>query len=389
MLEYLQKSTGVFNQNGMIEYEELRQMKLRVQSGEKNLWHGFISFNEENSERIDHPEKCIALVKSVFAEFFRDAGFDPKNMDLMCSLHLDRPHHLHIHYQFWEQEPKIKNERAAGFKYRVKGKIQMSAIDKMTERLNAYTLDDDLARKRDKAVEALFKRSDFSKAKYKDISTRMMRALAEKIPKGASFQYGRKDMIPYRNDVDDIVEMIAATDNTVFWAYDAFREELKKKEKDLQSIMGNYYKERMQKDGIFKENMTDASDEFGVKHIQTIDRLEWDYRRRLGNVVLKKVRFIQDNTYRYDKKKKHKANDKNLKRNISVSNRIIRRSLSDMFSSVLSWFSPQTRTYGNRLKEIEEEMRAEHEREKWQQKKETAVEPPSQKNNSRYNWGKE
>jgi hypothetical protein len=288
MLEYLQKSTGVFNQSGMLEYEELRQMKLSAQSGEKNLWHGFISFNEENSEKIDHPEKCIALVKSVFGEFFRDAGFDPSNMDLMCALHLDRPRHLHIHYEFWEKEPKVKNERAAGIKYRAKGKIPMDAIDKMTERLNAYTLDDDLARKRDDAVDALHHcGGDFTKAKFTDAATKMMKELAEIIPRNASFQYGRKDMIPFRNKVDDIVEFIAATDDNVFWADNAFREELKKKEKALQSIMGNYYKERMKKDGVFKDDadMADASDLFGVKQIQTIDRLEWDYRRRLGNVI--------------------------------------------------------------------------------------------------------
>jgi hypothetical protein len=270
MLEYLQKSSGVFNQNGMIDYEEVKRMKLRAQSGEKVLWHGFISFNEENSEKIDHPEKCIALVKSVFNEFFREAGFDADNMDLMCALHLDRPHHLHVHYEFWEKEPKIKNERAAGFKYRAKGKIQMSAIDKMTERLNAYTLDDDLANKRDNAVSALYKRNDFSRANSKDIATKLMKELAEKIPKGSSFQYGRKDMIPFRNDVDWIVETIALTDNSVFWADNDFREELKKKEKALQGIMGNYYKERMRKDGIFKEYMTDAADLSGVKHIQTM-----------------------------------------------------------------------------------------------------------------------
>ena len=85
MLEYLQKSTGVFNQHGMLSKEEVKEMKRRAQTGEKNLWHGFISFDKENSHKIDDPEKCIALVKQMFGEFFRDAGFEPDNMDLMCA----------------------------------------------------------------------------------------------------------------------------------------------------------------------------------------------------------------------------------------------------------------------------------------------------------------
>ena len=64
MLEYLQKSTGVFNQNGMLKKREVKAMKKRMQTGEKR--HAFISFNKENSNKIDDPEKCIALVKQVF-----------------------------------------------------------------------------------------------------------------------------------------------------------------------------------------------------------------------------------------------------------------------------------------------------------------------------------
>ena len=87
MLEYLQKSTGVFNSSGMLSKEEVKEMKARVQSGEKNIWHGFISFDEQHSEFIDHPEKCIALVKQMFGEFFKDIGLDKDNIDLMCALH--------------------------------------------------------------------------------------------------------------------------------------------------------------------------------------------------------------------------------------------------------------------------------------------------------------
>ena len=189
MLEYLQKSTGVFNQNGMLTKEQVKEMKRRAQTGEKNLWHGFISFNKENSEQIDDPEKCIALINQTFGQFFKDAGFNPDNMDLMCALHLDRPEHLHIHYVFWEKEPKVKNQRAAGFKYRAKGKIPLEVIDKMTERLNAYTINDDLANKRDEVIKAFYKREDFAQAKSRDIATKYMKELANKIPKDASFQY--------------------------------------------------------------------------------------------------------------------------------------------------------------------------------------------------------
>lgn len=382
MLEYLQKSTGVFNQDGMLSKEQVKEMRKRAQTGEKNLWHGFISFNKENSDKIDDPEKCIALIKQTFGQFFKDAGFNPDNMDLMCALHLDRPEHLHIHYVFWEKEPKVKNQRAAGYKYRAKGKIPLDVIDKMTERLNAYAIDDDIAHKRDDVIKAFYKREDFARAKSRDIATRYMKELADKIPKDASFQYGRKDMIPYRDDIDFIAETIISTDRKTFQADMAFKEEMDKKEKALQSIMGNYYKARLKKDNTFKEYMTDAADIAGVKSIETIDRLRWDYKRRLGNIVLKKVREIQRQTYKRNPRRKYKTNDKNLKRKLAISSRKVRGIMDGLFGSVAELFSPETTTYRNRLREIEEEMQEEYEKENRPQATE------QKPTNGKWNWGK-
>ena len=191
----------------------------------------------------------------------------------------------------------------------------------------------------------------------------MMKELAEKIPEKASFQYAKKDMAKYRKDVDDIVEAVAMVDENVYKADRAFRKELERKEIALKNIMGKYYEKRMKEDNVFKEHMTDASDIFGLKHIRTIDRLEWDYRRRLGNIVLKRVKYIQENTYKYNRARKRKCNDKSIKRNIAVSNDKIGRELSCFFGSVFDLFLPETQAYSNRLQEIEQEMKEETEKE--------------------------
>lgn len=238
MLEYLQKSTGVFNQDGMLTKEQVKEMRKRAQTGEKNIWHGFISFNKENSDKIDDPEKCIALIKQTFGQFFKDAGFDPDNMDLMCALHLDRPEHLHIHYVFWEKEPKVKNQRAAGYKYRAKGKIPLDVIDKMTERLNAYTIDDDLAKKRQKVVEELTRTSnEYDLAHLNDILRSWLKELADELPKDKPLWYGSKDMKDYRPRIDLVAEWLIDLDDKTSEADHAFRDELRKKEQALKGIM--------------------------------------------------------------------------------------------------------------------------------------------------------
>ena len=170
-------------------------------------------------------------------------------------------------------------------------------------------------------------------------------------------------MAMYRREIDGIVEAVAMVDEDVCAADGAFRAELMRKETALKSIMGKYYAKRMKDDGVFKEEMTNASEFFGLKHIRTIDRLEWDYRRRLGNIVLKKVKYIQVNTYKYNRTKKRKANDKSIKRHIAVSDNKIGRELSNFFGSVFDLFLPETQAYSNRLREIEREMKEEKEKE--------------------------
>ncbi len=363
ILEYLQKSTGVFNHNGMLSKDEVNDMKFRVKNGEKNIWHGFISFDEQNSEKIDSPDRCIALIKQTFRPFFIDAGFDPDNMDLMCSLHLDRPTHLHIHYCFWEKKPNVKNKRAAGYIYRKKGKIKFEAIANMTERLNAFTLDDELIKKRNAVEKAIWNRRDFSKAHRDDLAMRSMRRLAKDLPEDISWRYGSKDMEPYRSMIDDVVEAILFTDDKLYGLDYEFKQELERKEAALKGIMGKFYKEKLKKDMVFTEHMTDAADVAGIKSIKSIERLKWDYKRRLGNIVLHKVKYIRDNTFRYDTSKKHKTNDRYLKRKITIAERKIKSNLNGFLFSLFGAFEPEISAYSNRLREIEKEIQAEHEHE--------------------------
>lgn len=383
MLKYLQKSTGVFNQDGMLSKEQVKEMRKRAQTGDKNLWHGFISFNKENSEEIDHPEKCIALVKQTFGQFFKDAGFDKDNMDLMCALHLDRPEHLHIHYVFWEKVPKIKNHRAAGYKYRAKGKISMDAIDKMTERLNAYTIDDDLAKKCRMAVDELMITSkEYNIAHINDILRQKLKDLANDLPKDKPSWYGSKEVAPYRTKIDTVAKWLIDLDERTSKADRAFRKELREKEQKLQSIMGNYYKNRKEREMQIVQTLNGFTDiGAGVKTLHTIEALEWDYRRRLGNIVLKKVRDIQRETYKRNPKRKYKTNDKNLKRNLAISARKVRGIMDGLFSSVAELFSPETESYRNRLSEIEEEMHEKYEEENRPQEEIKPI-------NSKWNWGK-
>ena len=146
--------------------------------------------------------------------------------------------------------------------------------------------------------------------------------------------------------------------------------------------MGKYYKARLEVEKKTMESEPPAYYENYLANIHSIEKLEWDYKRRMGNIVLKKVRYIQDHTYRYDKKRKHKTNDKYIKRNLAISDRIIRRSINGFFDSIAALFTPEVTSHSNRLREIEEEIKQQHNQEL--QEEQQFV---SSKQN-RWTWGK-
>ena len=124
------------------------------------------------------------------------------------------------------------------------------------------------------------------------------------------------------------------------------------------------------------EGFTEIGD--GLKTLHTIEALEWDYRRRLGNIVLRNVSDIQKATYKRNPHRKYKTNDKNLKRRLAISRRKVNGIMDSLFASVAELFLPETKNYHNRLREIEQEM----------QKENKKVNKPQPTTSRRWDWGK-
>ncbi|MCM1440903.1 MAG: hypothetical protein NC131_17140, partial [Roseburia sp.] len=368
LIEYFQKSTGVFNGDGVITQEQLADIQRRAHA-EKNIWHGFISLNKELSYKIDSPEKCMRLVKRTFGEFFRDMGLDPKYVDLMCSLHKDTPHHLHIHFWFSEKEPKCVYRTKKRPEYLHKGKISKAVIDKMHVRLNLYIAEpqEKLYMSRNEALRALKKMSAVRDIISKDDVKEAVLELARAIPKNASFHYGSKDMIPYREQIDRAVKKILLYDKTARQANLRFYTELETLRQKVNGVINgngentNHYK-------------------IDPKNITLIEEIENDYKRRQGNIVLQAVKNIKSETFVTHIK--HKVNDKNLKRRLAISH----RKVGKLFDGLIASFGGESelleRDFTNRLQEIEKEMQEEREA----QEQQSNTQPTS--TSKKWDWGK-
>lgn len=363
-LEYLQKNTGVFNQNGMISQEEVEEMKRRARENEGNIWHGFISFNEQESAKIDTPDKCIRLIKQTFPSFFQEVHLNTKNIDLMCALHLDRPHHLHIHFVFWEKEPKLKGKNGT-LKYRPKGKISQSAIDNMFVRLGLFVDEnkEDLYEMRDEAIKRL---RGMTAAKTAMNSTEEIKAeilsLAKDLPKTGRISYGSKDMESFRGRVDNIVKRMLDYDGKARAANVKFYTALDKKRKVIENICGKEYvfADKTAKPEMVERDLPKYHHKIDERHIKIIEKIEEDYRRRQGNLVLSLAKFIKPEYYERKKGKKYKTNDNKLKRSLIISARNVKKRFDKFFLSFGRDMEDLfERDFSHRLQDIEKEMECE------------------------------
>ena len=339
-LEYLQKSTGVFNGNGLLSEEKVAEMKERLKNNKGNIWHGFVSLNKEQSYKIDTPEKCIGMIKATFGQFFQDAKLDKKNIDLMCALHLDRPDHLHFHFVFWEKEPKYKGKDGV-LSYRRKGKIEKTAIDNLFVRLGMYVDDgrDRLYKSRVEAIRVLRGMTAIKRVMVsKDEIKQEIISLAKDLPKTGRLTYGSKDMTAYKGRVDNIVAMLIGYDGQARKAHLKFIRELKRKEMLIKSICGKNFA------------VTDKN-------------IEADYKRRQGNLVLNLAKAIKPELCEKPKYKKLKPNDKKYKRRRAIS----RYNIQSLFGKFLRSFTDESelleRDFSHRLQDIEKEMEEQRKRE--------------------------
>lgn len=363
-LEYLQKNTGVFNQNGMISQKELEDMKRRARENQGNIWHGFISFNKQESAKIDTPEKCILLVKQTFPSFLKDAHLNAKNIDLMCALHLDRPHHLHIHFVFWEKEPKLKSKNGE-LRYRPKGKISESAIDNFFVRLGLFADENrnETHIRRDEAIKQL---RGMTAAKTAMNTTEAIKAeilsLAKDLPKTGRISYGSKDMESFRGRVDNIVKMMLDYDGKARAANVKFYTALYEKRKVIENICGQDFAlaDKNVKPEKVERELPKYHYKIDERHIKIIETIEEDYRRRQGNLVLSLAKFIKPEYYERKKGKKYKTNDNKLKRSLIISARNVKNRFDKFFFSFGRDMEDLfERDFSNRLQDIEKEIERE------------------------------
>ena len=100
-----EKSCGVFNQNGLLNDEQIKELKKNLQTSQSVIWDMVISFREEfgNNYCRDY-DQAYEFMKSEMPRFLKKAGLNPDNIIWYAGLH-ENAENKHIHVPFFEKEP--------------------------------------------------------------------------------------------------------------------------------------------------------------------------------------------------------------------------------------------------------------------------------------------
>ena len=198
--------------------------------------------------------------------------------------------------------------------------------------------------------------------KPEDVKSEIL-ALARDLPKEGRITYGSKDMEPFRERVDKIVQMLLATDKRARMANRRFYRALAGREREVANICGKPYifSNLNIRPEVLENVLPKYHNKIDEKNIRVIDEIEADYKRRQGNLVLKLAKVIKPEYY--ENNHKRKANDNRLKRSLGISRRNTGRAINKFLSSFGAECEFIERDFYHRLQEIEEEMKREKEKE--------------------------
>lgn len=323
---------GLFNLDGAMSEGQVAEMKKRLESSKSVIWHGFISFDEETSRGFQTQENAVKFMRQTFGSFLERTHLNPKNIELYAALHLDKEHHHHIHFAFFEREPKHRDKNGVlGYTHR--GKFDARAIDNYLVSANMHLSENgyEYYTARDRAMSRLREARKEIGNSVKNADLRLaLSDLRSKLPKEGRLQYNAAQMKELRPDIDRVAELLIASDPAANAAHKEMLVQLARvKEEVIELVKDNKlaYSDdrRMSKQELAAAMSGDSSMSLkfvDLKNVDYFERLQADYRARVGNVVLGVCKDLSRNDYQ-DRCRKHNINDRSMK--INAKHRLRRR----------------------------------------------------------------
>ena len=272
-----EKSKGIFNENGLLNAEQIKELRTNLRTTKSTIWHGVISFTEYfGNVNCDTYEKAYELMKSQLPKFFKNANLDPENIVWFAGLH-ENTDNKHIHFSFFEKEP-LRYKQSSRFKQFSDGYIDIGAINQFKIDIEKYFINKNFnIFENRKEITNLLKKS-FNDGVYMNKINKLIIVL----PVKGRLSYDSENMAEHRPMIDNIVKSIIVSNP-----------ELKRKVSDFEHILSKRDTELLK---AYAKIKVDCSDKL------LYEKCMKDLYRRLGNIVIFAAKDIKtkQNKFNYE-----------------------------------------------------------------------------------------
>ena len=284
-----EKSCGAFNQDGLLNDKQKKELKEMLRTTKSCIWDCVISFREDFGEKYCRDyEQAYAFVKSELPKFFTRAGLDKYNIIWYAGLH-ENTDNKHIHISFFEKEPQyFKNGGKLDYHNgTIPKQILIDSKRIFEQKLTNATAEIVKARK-DLYDKYNYKLSPFELTKK---AKKMLLGLYEMLPTSGRLSYDSENMKPFQKEIDKITDFLLCGNARTYKSYIDFQDKLNslyewQNERDYAS--SNKYKEDMFR-RLGNKNIQTAV-EIGKLHDKTLHQGIFNSRQRYFE---KKIRAKQ------------------------------------------------------------------------------------------------
>lgn len=201
-----EKSCGAFNQDGLLNDKQKKELKEMLRTTQSCIWDCVISFREEFGNKYCRDyEQAYNFVKSELPKFFTRAGLNKDNIIWYAGLH-ENTDNKHIHISFFEKEPQYfqNGGKLCYHNGTISKKVLIDSKRIFEQKLTCATNEIISARK------DLYEKYDVSLSPQqltKKIKN-MLIDLFEQLPKEGRISYDSENMEMLKDSVDDITSYI-------------------------------------------------------------------------------------------------------------------------------------------------------------------------------------
>ena len=206
----LEKSSGVFNQTGLLSYDSKRLIREALRNTKSCIWDLVISFETEYGlNNVNSYEDALELIKSVLPKFFKALKLKEDNIIWFGGLHTNTDNR-HIHISFFEKEPMYYDAKKKTYKYRL-GRINVKSCKDLKMNREKYFLTPKESMKRVRRLMVDEARTSMNSTSYLSLDRDfkwLLKELYNKLPTEGHVGYLSPNMKECRPIVDNVIKKI-------------------------------------------------------------------------------------------------------------------------------------------------------------------------------------